>query len=260
MAVAIDGDTSDEDRRMAIKGFAEGNILVLVTCLLVTEGFDLAAQVDMDVTVECMIDLAPTRSLSRHIQKMGRVLRMKKHRAVILDHANNVFRMINLYGVGFPDDEIDWTLEGRDKVRRAKDDEDTPISVRQCPKCYAVHRPVPVCPECGHVYVVKDRKIEEVESELEEVDPNEIRRQQRMDQGRARGVEDMVKLGYSKGRAEHILKARQEKLAMQTQLHNLFKGAQMAGVEMEFTIRDIAKMKPKALRNNIEYLVGVMDG
>lgn len=260
MAVAIDGNTSDEDRRVAIKGFADGNILVLVTCLLVTEGFDLAAQVDMDVTVECMIDLSPTMSLSRHVQKMGRVLRMKEHRAVILDHANNVFRMINLYGVGFPDDEFPWTLEGRDKKRRAKDDEDTPISVRQCPECYAVHRPAPVCPECGHIYIIKDRKIEEIEAELAEVDPNEIRRQQRMDQGRARGVDDMVKLGYSKGRAEHILKARQEKLAMQTQLHNLAKGAQMARIPMEFTVRDISKMKPKMLRESISYLVEAMGG
>lgn len=254
VAVHLDGTTPKPERQQVLRALARGDIRLVFNVGLFAEGFDIAANSGMDVTIGCVIDAAPTQSLGAWLQRCGRAFRPQDGHAVILDHAGNWGRH------GSPCQDREWTLEGRDKKRHGATDSEPDVLERQCPSCYAVHKPMPACPECGHAYKIKARVVQEVEGELQEIDPEEMKRQQRMDQGRARGVEDMIKMGYSKGRAEHILKARQEKLAMQTQLHNLFKGAQMAGVEMEFTIRDIAKMKPKKLRENISYLVGVMDG
>lgn len=258
-AVAIDGTTSDDARKRAIMDFAEGRAMVLVSCLLVTEGFDLSAQVDMDVTVECIIDLAPTRSLSRHYQKIMRCMTAKDFPAVIIDHANNVCRMINLYGWGFPDDPVEWSLEGREKKARSKNDETEPReSIKQCPECYAVHKPAPVCPECGHVHEVKERKIEEIDSEMTEIDPEAIRRQARQEQGQAKTPGDLAALaakrGYKPGYADHVARAREEKKRLQDMLYNLCVGARSIGIDPGLRKPDIMRMKPKALKESIAAL------
>lgn len=132
-----------------------GELQGLVTVDLVSEGFDLPA-------IEVAISLRATQSEALHIQQVARALRPApgKDYAIILDHVGNSERH------GFPDDERQWTLEGK-KAGKKKGESAAPI--KQCDACGCVHRPAPACPECGEVYEVQSREVEEVEGKLEEV-------------------------------------------------------------------------------------------
>jgi len=90
--------------------------------------------------------------------------------------------------------------------------------LKQCERCYAVFKPSPVCPQCGHVHAARTHEIAETDGELEQVDPAKIeamRREQRREIGKARTLEDLQKIakerGYSKGWAYHIHKARSQR-------------------------------------------------
>jgi superfamily II DNA or RNA helicase len=248
-AIHLDGKTPKEERRRLLQDFARGKYQVVFNVGLFAEGFDIAANSGMDVTIGCVIDAAPTQAVGAWLQRCGRTLRPQDEPAIILDHAGNIKH-------GLPCQERKWTLAGRDKATRSKDDDEASVMIKQCPKCYHCHTPALACPDCGHVYEIKSRKINEQEGELQEIDPAQFRKQARMEQGQAKTVTDLVQQGYSAGRAEHIIKARQEKLALQTELYNLQQGARSAGITVENA--DISRMKPKALREGIEYLRGVL--
>lgn len=249
-AVHLDGKTPKEERRKILQEFARGVYDVVFNVGLFAEGFDIAANSGLDVTVQCVIDAAPTQALGAWLQRCGRALRPQDEHAIILDHAGNALRH------GLPCQERTWSLEGREKKSRFDDESGESVPIKQCPKCYACHSPAPQCPECGHVYVVQARKIKEQAGELQEIDPALFRKQARQEQGRAQTVGDLVAMGYSEGRAEHIIRARQEKLKLQTELYNLQQGAIAAGVNVERV--DISRMKPKALKDSITYLKGVL--
>ncbi len=211
-AVALDGETPQPVRSRAFHDFANREIDMIVNCQLFCEGFDLSAQVSRDVTVECVLDYSPTQSLAKHLQKNGRGLRADGGDPHIL---------LDLVGAfsrhGLPDDERQWSLDGR-----AKDDRE--IKVMTCSECFATHEPAAHCHECGHVYPKKaadgkgtGRLLDEVEGELEELDIEAIRREKRREQGQAETLEDLVSLAISRGYkspakwAGHIWTARQAK-------------------------------------------------
>ena len=168
--------------------------MVLTNCALLGEGYDLAAQAGMPVTVEAVGLVRPTQSMALHLQQMGRALRPKADPAIILDHAGNIDRH------GLPDTPRTWSLEGRRK--KVKE----PAKVKTCPHCLAAN-PVHVkaCMECGHPFVPKARNgPDHVEGELQEVTLNGFRRSvtgfQRMEMIRAcKSYSDFVKVGHSLG-------------------------------------------------------------
>lgn len=205
MAVALDGNTPQEDRRAAFMAFADREIEVIVNCALFCEGFDLSAQVDRDVTIEAVLQYSPTQSLAKHLQQLGRGLRRKPEPAILLDLVGNLARL------GLPDDEREWTLEGRKKNTAT-------VETMTCPECFATHGPALKCVECGHVYPVKKRdaigegrKLEEIDGEVEEIDQEKFRRdreQARQKEARilARNVIDGKETGLE-GSQEQRLKA-----------------------------------------------------
>lgn len=202
-SVSLDGTMLDTERRAALDGLANGSIHVLTSCDIVSEGTDIPV-------VEAAILLRPTQSTGLYIQQVGRALRAApgKTKAIILDHVGNVLRH------GMPDEQRDWTLDGIARGKAANDNEPD-ITVKQCERCYAVFKPSPVCPQCGHVHAIKERQLSETDGELTEVDPAAIeamRREQRREIGKARTLEDLQKIakerGYSKGWAFHIHRAR----------------------------------------------------
>jgi superfamily II DNA or RNA helicase len=216
-AAHIDGGLDDTARDQAIVDFAEGKILVLCNVGLVSEGFDLGSIAQKDVTIDCIIDLAPTQSLVNAMQRWGRALRPAKGKvAVILDHSGNVFRH------GMPDETREWSLEGRKKAKRraANDNEPGVDRVATCPKCFTVHLPAPRCPTCDHVYPVKERVVESTEGNLIEITGDQLealRRQKRAEQSGAKTLDDLIAVGRSRGMkqpeawARHVLRARQAK-------------------------------------------------
>lgn len=160
MAAHIDGETSMADRARLIKAFADGHIKVLCNVELITTGFDLAAQIGRAVAVEAIILLRPTKSLSLYLQMVGRGLRYDGTTHVILDHAGCALTH------GLPAEDREWSLESREKRRGGGTGV---IPTRQCDKCFFVHRPAPLCPDCGHVYEIKFREVDEIEGELAEL-------------------------------------------------------------------------------------------
>ena len=237
------------ERPALINRFASGELKVLTNVEIITTGFDLAAQVNRDVTIDCIILLRPTQSLSLFLQMVGRGLRAKDYPCIILDHAGCALTH------GLPDDPREWTLEGDPKQGKKSSGEKSE-PVKQCNKCYFVHKPAPSCPDCGHVYEVKERKLETVEGELEELNPEEIRQQFAQERAAAHSAEDLEKFaeakGYKKGYADHVQKAREEKQALQRELFNLTVGAQQVGLPLDYNRSDVYKFKPKELRLKIQ--------
>lgn len=141
---AVHGALPERDRDRLILGLGTGEIEVLTSCALIDEGLDVPA-------ISVVIDLAPTQSLVKFLQRAGRGMRPAPtsgpgagiHELTILDHVGNA-----TLRHGLPDAPREWSLEGRPKRG------DVAVAVRQCPSCYAAHTPAPVCPACGHVYAV----------------------------------------------------------------------------------------------------------
>jgi DNA repair protein RadD len=131
---ALNVDGSMPDRAERIAAFRAGKVRVLTNVELLTTGFDFPE-------LGCGIFLRPTQSLALHMQIVGRYMRVAdgKRDAILIDHVGNVLAH------GMPDEEREWTLEGRAKRSTA-----APVVI--CPACYAAHRPGPRCPSCDHIY------------------------------------------------------------------------------------------------------------
>lgn len=204
-AQSVDGQMLDTDRKRAIDGLGNGDLHVVTSCDIISEGTDIPI-------VSAAILLRPTQSTGLYIQQVGRALRPApgKDRATILDHVGNVLRH------GMPDEDRDWSLDGIEKNKRAANDNENPV--KQCSKCYAVFTPAPACPQCGHVEEVKARKIEVSDGELTEITAAQaeaIKLERKREIGQARTIEALEELakrrGYKPGWARFIMRSRQSK-------------------------------------------------
>lgn len=226
-AASVDGKMEKDDRRRVVKDFASGQLNVLTSCDLVSEGFDVPGIVGA-------IMLRPTYSLALYLQQVGRALRPApgKDAAVILDHVANSGHIEGGVFVpkhGLPDDPREWSLLGRAERRKKGDEEN--VACRQCVPyenaekkmvggCYAVSpAAADKCRECKVPFQVRARKIEEVAGSLSEVEIAKMRREAVRAQAAAETLEDLIRLGEARGFkapdrwAAHIIKAREEKRA-----------------------------------------------
>lgn len=201
--VVVDGTLSDDERERRVKQLETHEIDGIVSVDLISEGFDLPA-------IECAISLRPTQSTSLWVQQIGRVLRPSagKDFAIILDHVGNTNRH------GLPDDLREWSLEGRPK-KAGKTKEKAEDPVKQCERCFSVHRPAPRCPMCGYEYEVKGRDIAEVEGELKEIETAKKRLERRQLLSKCRTYDDFLQvasqLGYKPGWARIQFDLRQKR-------------------------------------------------
>lgn len=192
-AVHIDGETPDDERRRIAIGAAKGEIDQLCNVDLLTFGYDLASASGIKgKNIQIMSDCAPSKSLSKQSQKWGRNLRYDGSQHLFFDHANNFSEH------GLPCDEREWTLE--DRIKKKGHEGEKTIAVRQCPApCFFAHKPAPQCPQCGHVYEIQYRQIEEVEGELAEIQAGIVRKKARQEVGRARTLEDLKRIASERG-------------------------------------------------------------
>lgn len=232
-AASVDGTMDPAERSRIVGSFARGELNVLTSCDLISEGFDVPG-------MHGAILLRPTQSLSLYLQQVGRALRPApgKDRAIIMDHAGNVGRH------GLPDAEREWTLEGR---RKGEKKLDVP-GVRQCERCFAAYEPkLHACPECGWKPAPNIREVEKRDGELAEIDVAAVRQlaPHVVAQAKARDLEGLMRLGHSESRAKHILAAREEKDELRRDLRRL---------NPPLTFKEIQDLKPKGLREWIDKL------
>lgn len=135
-ARAVSGKTPKEERNKIIEEYRQGKIQIVTNAELFTEGLDLPS-------VDCVIMLRPTQSLSLYLQFAMRSMNPREGKtAIIIDHVGNVERF------GLPTDERQWTLEGNGKNKQQSGSTIKPVSV--CPICFAsFYRTSDICPYCG---------------------------------------------------------------------------------------------------------------
>lgn len=172
----VDGETPDHERKQIFRALARREILNVTSVDLINTGFDLSMAAGMDVCVESISDLRPTKSLALQMQKWGRALRKKDYPALIFDHAGNSLFLDGTPNHGLPDTEREWSLESREKSSKAMGEKT--FAVKSCGQCFFVHRPAPQCPQCGHIYPVQSREIEEIEGTLIELTAEELKSEQ----------------------------------------------------------------------------------
>lgn len=185
-AASIDGTMDDTTRARILADFARREILVLASCDLVSEGFDLPA-------VETAILLRPTQSMGLYLQQIGRILRPLPGKvATIIDACGNV--MLH----GLPDMERNWTLEGARRKKRDADDKALPVTV--CEKCFATFKPaLQECPQCGFKREVRSREIEQIEGELIELTPEMRQAMRKQEELLCTHRQELVDLAYKRG-------------------------------------------------------------
>lgn len=197
----IDGTMDDCDRRDAIEGLGNGKYDGLTSCEIISEGTDIPV-------VGCAIFLRKTKSLAKYLQQAGRVLRPYpgKEYSIILDHVGNV----ELHG--FPDDDREWSLDGRPKKSKQKDE----FFMRTCPNCYACYKSsLKACPVCGCEQSIKSKQeIEYVEAELVERERAAAKEKAESERKAANKFQQLVELGKRRGYqnpyawAKHVFNAR----------------------------------------------------
>jgi len=183
VAEHVDGNTPAKQRQASVNRFASGETRVLVNCDLFCYGFDVPA-------VECVTLLRPTKSLSLYLQMIGRGLRPHpgKSHAIIIDHAGNCEQH------GFPDDEHNWSLQGKVKASAIR-------GPRICRVCYFANEPNALrCQACGVMLTnpnATPRKLpKKVGGDLEEIQRRLIRKSETSN---ATTLQDLVELGVARG-------------------------------------------------------------
>lgn len=158
----VDGET--KERQPIWDALESHRIHGVASVGVIGRGWDMPS-------LACLLDLAPTDSLARCLQRWGRVFRAAsgKDRGVILDHAGNWQRH------GLPLDFRQWSLDSRPIKQR--DGSPTP-GVRMCQQCWAGFPPsLSACPYCGWVYVCNAKEPEVIEGDLVEITRESVARE-----------------------------------------------------------------------------------
>lgn len=134
----LDCYMDDDARAEILSGFERGAFTVLSNVALLSEGFDVP-------DTACMILARPTKSLTRFLQMVGRVLRPApgKTHALLLDHSGSVER------IGHPFDDLPLVLCDGNPNKAGRQEREKP-GPKPCPRCKSVKAAaVHECPKCG---------------------------------------------------------------------------------------------------------------
>jgi len=190
-AVSVDGTMDGIERSRRINGLADGSVSVLTSADLIGEGLDIPGIVVAQF-------LRPTMSISLMRQQAGRAFRKiaGKDKAILLDHVGNLDRL------GWPDDDMEWSLEG---VKKREQTNEKTISFRTCGKCFAQYRPAPACPNCGDITNVTPRKIEtesgtlvNINKEQREQIKLQEQKQKKQEQRKCQTLDELIELGIQR--------------------------------------------------------------
>lgn len=148
----IDCYTSEEERAAIMSRVAGHQTRVISNVGILTEGWDFPA-------CEVMILARPTKSLTRWIQMVGRILRPHtgKVKGLVIDHSGSTLHL------GYPTDDLPLELDDGKPKPEAEKKERKP---KKCPSCNLM-KPAGkhACPNCGFAPLAKD-SVEQIDGEL----------------------------------------------------------------------------------------------
>jgi DNA repair protein RadD len=204
-AMAVHGDSDDDDRQEAIQGLRAGRLDMVACARLWIAGVDVPE-------IDAIMWLRRTTSLVDWLQGNGRGLRtaewVGKKDLIIIDPVGNS----DENRLDHPYREWEWSLDGKAKKKKEQT-----ISVKVCPKCFAsMPSAKPRCSECGHVFSAAPRaELQQIDGEL--IEREFRKRERRQEQGSAQTIADLVELGRQRGMknphgwARHVWAAREAK-------------------------------------------------
>lgn len=155
----LDCYMDDDTRADIFTRFERGDFTVLSNVSLLSEGFDVP-------DTACMILARPTKSLTRFLQMVGRVLRPApgKTHALLLDHSGSVER------IGHPFDDLPLELCDGNPNKSGTRQERAKAEPKPCPACkYVRAAGVHECPKCGFA-PTRQSDIEVHDGELRKLD------------------------------------------------------------------------------------------
>lgn len=219
----VDGETPKEERKEIFANVRSGVTRVLVNVFVASYGLDIPV-------LDCAVLARPTKSLSYHLQTLGRIVRpvydtsmplntieeriaaFLKPDALVIDHVGNIAEN------GYIDDEVPWSLNAEVKIKAAKlslqqeKKEPKPIT---CPVCRASFSGRRTCPMCGHAAIQPGEPVPIFEGELEVEDPEKRKRKDNKDwtwEQKAAfygGLKDHARThDYKHGWENHVYKAK----------------------------------------------------
>jgi superfamily II DNA or RNA helicase len=162
--VSISYKDDDEFKKAAIEDFAKPDTQIhgLIATDILTRGFDVS-----DVMIG--VSARPfSKSLSSHVQQMGRVMRQhpEKEFALWLDHSGNYLRFQDDWDELYENGVKSLTNEG-EKAKREPTEKKKKES--KCPVCQHLWpKSSDTCPNCGHVRQ-KRNEVSSVSGHLEEL-------------------------------------------------------------------------------------------
>lgn len=224
-AEVLSAKTPGDVRAGIINKFRNREILQLVNCDILGEGFDLGG----GATVEVVSMARPTQSYGLLVQQFGRGIRAGsgKTHGIIIDHCQNILRH------GLPDRERSWSLDAKDKASKSKELDNTPI-LRYCIECTQPYEKVfTVCPHCGTKHIPSNRsKPEFVDGVLSELSPEVLAQMRgdiaRIDEDPLRVIERMKYAGATPVVINSA--AKSHRLRQESQVHLREGISQWAGV------------------------------
>jgi superfamily II DNA or RNA helicase len=189
-AAHVSGRMGEDEQNAKLDAFERGELRVLANVALIEEGVDVPA-------IDVVIWLRRTQSVRVWMQGCGRALRPQPgKRAVIIDHCDNALGE----GLGLPCEQREWSLEGKHKATGRTGSE----TLRWCEKCFAASPAGSTeCIACGEPFERRERTIEHVDGELEEVDRAEVERLRGMRYrevvGEISSIDDVKRIAQARG-------------------------------------------------------------
>lgn len=150
----IHSQQSQNTQDKILSEFCDNEFKVLVSVNILSEGADFP-------WLEAAIDLAPTASLARYLQKYGRLLRTYpgKDKAVILDLAGSYW----IHGAPWNDHK--WSLDGNKASKQSITE--AILSIRLCTSCGRNYNAAQdSCPYCNEPKTKSKRLIKEASGKL----------------------------------------------------------------------------------------------
>jgi DNA repair protein RadD len=139
-----------DEVRALVDGLRSGSVESLASVGMIGEGLDVPGLSSVSLC-------RPTKSLTVYLQQSGRCNRGGEGVARVMDH------VLNHHRLGLPDDDREWTLQGR--IKRKAEAGSVPVWV--CPECWRTNRSIMTACPCG---APKPRVVVEMEQRAAELE------------------------------------------------------------------------------------------